>query len=104
MVVDDDVDVHNPTEVEWAVATRFQADLDLVLVTGAQGSPLDPSTTRHGRHDGTTAQMGLDATKPLTYAGHTFTRVRVPGEQDIDLDKVIDSDPARALAALLSGR
>ena len=35
MVVDDDVDVHNPTEVEWAVATRFQADLDLVLVTGA---------------------------------------------------------------------
>ena len=42
VVVDDDVDVHNPTEVEWAVATRFQADLDLVLVMGAQGSPLDP--------------------------------------------------------------
>ena len=104
VVVDDDVDVHNPTEVEWAVATRFQADLDLVVVSGAQGSPLDPSTTRHGRTDGTSAKMGLDATRPLAYAGHTFTRVRVPGEQDVDLDKVIDPDPARTLTALFSGR
>src|SRR5690606_9157434 len=45
IVVDDDVDVHNPLEVEWAVATRFQADRDLVVVAGAQGSALDPSTT-----------------------------------------------------------
>ena len=58
IVVDDDVDVHNPTEVEWAVATRFQADRDLVVVAGAQGSLLDPSTTIDGRLDGTSAKMG----------------------------------------------
>ncbi len=39
IVVDEDVDIHNPTEVEWAVATRFQADRDLlVIVAESQGS------------------------------------------------------------------
>ncbi len=101
IVVDDDVDVHNPTEVEWAVATRFQADRDLVVVAGAQGSPLDPSTTLTGKIDGTSAKMGLDATRPLAYEGHTFTRVRVPGEDQVDLAKSIDPDPAAAISSLL---
>ncbi len=101
IVVDDDVDVHNPTEVEWAVATRFQADRDLLVVSGAQGSPLDPSTTLTGRLDGTSAKMGLDATRPLTYAGHTFTRVRIPGEETIDLAKVINANPQGLLDQLL---
>ncbi len=91
IVVDDDVDVYNPTEVEWAVATRFQADRDLVVVAGAQGSPLDPSTTLTGRLDGMSAKMGLDATRPLKYEGHTFTRVRIPGEETVDLAKAIDA-------------
>ena len=103
IVVDDDVDVHNPTEVEWAVATRFQADRDLVVVSGAQGSPLDPSTTLTGRVDGMSAKMGLDATRPLKYEGHTFTRVRVPGEEKVDLDKVIDPNPQSVLDSLLKG-
>ena len=60
IVVDEDVDIHNPTEVEWAVATRFQADRDLVIVPESQGSKLDPSN-----RDGVGAKMGLDATKPL---------------------------------------
>ena len=104
IVVDDDVDVHNPTEVEWAVATRFQADRDLVVVAGAQGSPLDPSTTLTGRTDGTSAKMGLDATRPLKYEGYTFTRVRVPGEDQVDLEKSIDPDPSAALEKLLSDK
>ena len=37
IVVDDDVQVHEPQQVEWAVATRFQADRDLVVIHGAQG-------------------------------------------------------------------
>ena len=60
IVVDEDVDIHNPAEVEWAVATRFQADRDLVIVPESQGSKLDPSN-----RDGVGAKMGLDATKPL---------------------------------------
>lgn len=100
VVVDDDVDVHNPQEVEWAIATRFQADRDLVVVTDAQGSPLDPSTTvrfaqSHGGKppphlQGLSAKMGLDATKPLESAEHVFTRVRIPGEREVDLAAAID--------------
>jgi len=94
--VDEDVDVHDPQQVEWAVATRFQADRDLVVVAGAQGSVLDPSTTvgtagPNGEPppvhmQGISAKMGLDATKPVSFHGHVFTKVRIPGEEEIDLD------------------
>src|SRR4051812_5887301 len=79
IVVDEDVDIHNPAEVEWAVATRFQADRDLVVVPESQGSKLDPST-----RNGVGAKMGLDATKPLSADEMTFTRIRVPGEEKVD--------------------
>jgi 2,5-furandicarboxylate decarboxylase 1 len=100
-VVDDDVDVHDPLQVEWAVATRFQADRDLVVIAGAQGSVLDPSTTvgmdgpdgepAPAHQQGISAKMGLDATKPVAYHGHVFTKVRIPGEDEIDLDQEIVS-------------
>jgi 2,5-furandicarboxylate decarboxylase 1 len=109
IVVDDDVDVHDPKEVEWAVATRFQADRDLVVISGALGSILDPSTTvrSHGANgdvetpahlQGISAKMGLDATKPLTSEGHVFTRVRIPGEREVDLESVIAGTGIGALA------
>jgi 2,5-furandicarboxylate decarboxylase 1 len=84
VVVDDDVDIHNPTEVEWAVATRFQADRDLVVIPESQGSKLDPSN-----RDGVGAKMGLDATKPLKAPTMTFKRIRVPGEEAIDVADVL---------------
>ena len=107
IVVDDDVDVHDPKEVEWAVATRFQADRDLVVISGAQGSILDPSTTVRSSDietpahlQGISAKMGLDATKPLTSGGHVFTRVRIPGEKEVDLEKVIDKAATAAAGGL----
>ena len=110
IVVDDDVDVHDPQQVEWAVATRFQADRDLVVITGAQGSVLDPSTTVGNSHvhrlseshdvgmppshwQGLSAKMGLDATRPVVYHEHVFTKVRIPGEDEIDLAAEIASVP-----------
>ena len=84
IVVDDDVDIHNPTEVEWAVATRFQADRDLLVVPESQGSKLDPSN-----RDGVGAKMGIDATKPLAADEMTFKRIRVPGEETIDVAETI---------------
>jgi 2,5-furandicarboxylate decarboxylase 1 len=99
IVVDDDVDVHDPLQVEWAVATRFQADRDLVVISGAQGSVLDPSTTvgkempngepAPAHQQGISAKMGLDATKPLSFHEHVFTKVMVPGEAEVDLAAVI---------------
>lgn len=89
IVVDEDVDIHDPAEVEWAVATRFQADRDLVIVPESQGSKLDPST-----RDGVGAKMGLDATKPLAVDEMKFKRIRVPGEEDVDLAKLIEPGKA----------
>jgi 2,5-furandicarboxylate decarboxylase 1 len=90
IVVDEDVDIHNPDEVEWAVATRFQADRDLVVVSESQGSKLDPST-----RNGVGAKMGLDATKPLAASEMTFKRIRVPGEEAVDVRALLAS-PAPA--------
>ena len=82
VVVDEDVDVHDPRAVEWAVATRFQAGEDLMVVPGAQGSRLDPSA-RAGRVD----KMGLDATRPLDADPFRFTVVHVPGEDDPEVER-----------------
>ena len=86
IVVDEDVDIHDAAQVEWAVATRFQADRDLVLVPGAQGSRLDPSAD-----DGVSAKMGLDATVPIGMPEIRYKRISVPGEAEVDLSKVIDA-------------
>lgn len=85
VVVNDDVDIHNPAEVEWAVATRSRADRDVLIVSDAQGSRLDPTTV-----DGVGAKMGIDATTPLDAPPMRYKRIRVPGEDEVDLDRVVD--------------
>lgn len=98
IVVDDDVDIHDPAKVEWAVATRFQADRGLLVVTESQGSKLDPST-----RDGVGAKMGLDATKPLRAPEMVFKRIRVPGEDTVDLTRDIDPAALAPWRAKLEG-
>jgi UbiD family decarboxylase len=61
VVVDDDVDVFDESDVLWAVATRMQADRDLVTVSGSLGAMLDPSADERG----VTAKLGIDATRPF---------------------------------------
>lgn len=63
-VVDRDVDIYNPAQVEWAMATRFQADRDLVIFTDQPGSSLDPSGTHAPGQKSRSAKMGLDCTIP----------------------------------------
>ena len=58
IIVDEDIDIFDDRQVEWAVATRFQADR-MLRIEGAAGSSLDPSA------EGTTWKMGIDATIPL---------------------------------------
>jgi 2,5-furandicarboxylate decarboxylase 1 len=61
VIVDDDIDVFDESEVLWAVATRMQADRDLVLISGSLGALLDPSADERG----VTAKLGIDATRPF---------------------------------------
>lgn len=63
-VVDDDVDIFDPDEVEWAMATRFQADKDLYIFPDRPGSSLDPSGTHAPGQKSRTTKMGLDCTIP----------------------------------------
>jgi len=63
VVTDDDIDVFDPTDVEWAIATRVQADRDVIIVPNARSKPLDPSLPPPvGGKIPTTAKMGIDAT------------------------------------------
>ncbi|HMG42721.1 MAG TPA: UbiD family decarboxylase [Acidimicrobiales bacterium] len=57
IVVDDDIDVHDPVDVEWAVATRMEASRDLLVVPGARGHEY----VRVSDH-GVRAKLGIDAT------------------------------------------
>ncbi len=75
VVVDEDVDVFNPRDVEWAIATRTQADRDVVIIPGAKGSPLEPTHELRG----VTAKMGIDATAPLGSLTGKFERTKIPG-------------------------
>jgi len=73
-VVDEDIDIYDPLEVEWAMATRFQGDVDMVVKEREPGSSLDPSAEPGTRM---TTKIGFDLTKPL--GGKGFERARLPG-------------------------
>jgi UbiD family decarboxylase len=76
VVVDADVDLYDPADVEWAIATRFQADRDLVVLTNQRGSSLDPSAVHVPGQKARTAKMGLDATVPLGEPRGGYEKVR----------------------------
>jgi len=61
-IVDDDINIFDPHDVEWAVATRFQADRGLVVLTDQPSSSLDPSAHHVPGQKSRTAKMGIDAT------------------------------------------
>jgi len=75
VVVDSDIDVYNVSDVEWAVATRFQASEDLIIIKNVRGSTLDSSANQE---NGLTTKMGVDATRPLTKPKEKFERAKIP--------------------------
>jgi len=84
VVVDKDVDIFNPLEVSWAIATRCQAARDVMIISGACGNKLDPSTD-HGLSD----KMGIDATVPLGEPKEKFEKIRIPNEESIRLEDYV---------------
>lgn len=88
-VVDSDVDIFDAEELEWALATRFQAEHDLVVVNGAQGSKLDPSSD-----GGVSSKMGFDCTVPLDSEPFQYLRVKIPGYEEIDPEDYVSHSSA----------
>jgi UbiD family decarboxylase len=78
-VYDDDIDIYNEEEREWAMATRFQADVDLLIKDREPGSSLDPSAESGSK---LTTKCGFDCTKILEAKGKSYEKAEFP---DVDL-------------------
>jgi UbiD family decarboxylase len=75
VVVDDDIDVFDPTDVEWAIATRVQGDRDVMIVGNARAKPLDPSLPQGAGVVPTGAKVGIDATIPEGIPREHYERI-----------------------------
>jgi UbiD family decarboxylase len=73
-VVDPDVDIFSHEQMDWALATRFQADRDLLVAGGFRALPLDPSLA--GGRIG--AKAGFDLTLPLGTAATVESSIPEP--------------------------
>ena len=78
IVVDEDIDPFNSMDVDWAMATRFQADKDVIIIPRVACSTLDPSCPEAR----VTAAMGIDATAPLKDRWR-FEKVEIPGVEKV---------------------
>jgi UbiD family decarboxylase len=67
IVVDDDINIFNDDEVEWAMITRVQPARDIFIISGCHGTRLDPSSDL----EGVTDKMFIDATKKKGFKGIT---------------------------------
>ncbi|CDI06399.1 UbiD family decarboxylase [Candidatus Nitrosotenuis uzonensis] len=81
-VVDEDIDPSDPVAVEYAMATRFQADKDLTIIKKVRGSSLDPSSDQKNL---LTAKLGIDATRPLSKRKEGFEIAKIPKADRISL-------------------
>lgn len=75
VIVDDDIDLRDPRDLEWAIATRVQGDDDIVIIPGLRGRSIDPSH----KQDMSGAKVGIDATVPIAERDR-FKRISVPVE------------------------
>jgi 2,5-furandicarboxylate decarboxylase 1 len=80
IVVDEDVDLYDMEKVLWAIATRTQADEDVVIFPRVVATAMDPSVRKFR----VGSALGIDATKPF---GQPFPEmVVVPGADRVSLD------------------
>ena len=80
-VVDEDINVYDINDVEWAICTRMQADEDVFILPKCRGSSLDPSGDQNAL---LTTKVGIDATRDLMKPKEHFEKARIPGEDKID--------------------
>ncbi len=85
IVIDEDVDIYDSDAIEWALATRFQADKDAVMRVKQGGSSLDPSGDHSGKKTKTT-KVGLDATIPEGVDPAKYVKVQY---KDVDVNDYV---------------
>ncbi len=85
IVVDDDVNILNDSDVLHAIATRVRFDTDSFVVTGARGSPLDPASYDPAGGSHIVTKLGIDATRKPNYPDE----ISVPGTDEIDPEEYL---------------
>ena len=85
-VVDDDIDPGDAGSVEYAMATRFQADRDLVVIKNVRGSSLDPSSDQERLR---TAKLGIDATRSVFKRPDGFEMAQIPKIDSVRLERYL---------------
>ena len=86
VVVDEDIDVFDGVDVEWAIATRVQAARDVTIITGARSKPLDPSLAYEPGKIPTTDKMGIDATISDDVPRERFHRIAYAYADEVKLE------------------
>lgn len=85
-VVDQDVNIRDPREVAWAMATRYQPAYDTVIIDGVEGYVIDPSSTT--REAG--SKIGFDATRG---PGESFNKITIPSKATTRAREILALDP-----------
>lgn len=82
VVVDEDINAGSAEAVEWSLATRFQADSDLMVLKDQPSSSLDPSARHEPGKGSVGAKLGMDATIPAGADRTLFAKVPLPAEDE----------------------
>lgn len=86
IVVDDDISPIDPIAVEYAIATRCQADRDFIIIPNVKGSSLDPSSDQDNL---LTTKVGIDATATIHKSKERFEIAKIPGEENVKLSNYL---------------
>ena len=87
IIVDTDINVHDSSEVEWALAYRMQPAKDIFIIPSVPGGPCDPSNRTEGKLISFNDTMGIDATCP--YGSDYAVVADAPGWQDYDFPELM---------------
>lgn len=80
VVVDEDIDPFDMEMVEWAIATRFRGDEDLLVIPNVRVSSLDPASDQELELG---CKVGIDATRPLKKKEEGFKRAEIPVKEEL---------------------
>jgi UbiD family decarboxylase len=83
-VVDVDIDIYNPNDVDWAISTRMQPEKDVIIIPNVRSSSLDPSSNQNQL---ITSKIGIDATATLYKNPEKFLKARIPIDEEAEQNK-----------------
>lgn len=89
IVTDEDINIHDPDDLDWALTFRVQADRDLIVVEGARGKHVDPSLRAWELGKGglpLTAKLGIDATIPEGIPKKFYKKIQYYGNNRVKLE------------------